>query len=259
MSDIDSPKEIIAIATNSKWESIKGFLRKIIQKTLDKKIGYDVVIIKSDAKSSDKKESNFTIKKVEHFKKIDQISEFDHISFYQSNGYINNHINLTKENDVIIVLAKYMGPEIDHVGKFDFSVYLNSLDSPYFTISDQKDKLTSQDLLMIFNNGLLEYKKPDIKDIPDDKLEEFIFENVSGKNAVWGGSETKRYKKWKEECSTLFRNKTDKNPYYGGSITRRYREFLVKMYNLWYIVHNKLENSSDSSELKKLESFLSTF
>ncbi len=259
MSKVDSPKEIIAIATISKWDSIKGFLKKLVEKTLNKKIGYEVVIINNQAKSSSKKEYNFSIKEKEHFKKLEKISKFDHISLYQSNGYINNHVDVTKENDIIVILAKYMGPEIKHIGDFDFSIYLDSSASPYFTISDGESRINCQDLLNIFNEGVLEYKKPEIKEISDEKLEEFIFEKISGKNAVWGGSETKLYKAWKNDCSELFKKKTEKNPYYGRWVTKNYSDVLVKMFNLWYVVSNKLEDPSDSTELKELEKFLGTF
>ena len=80
--------------------------------------------------------------------------------------------------------------------------------------------------------GKKEQKKEEVKEKEVD-LEVKVFEKMTGKNAIWGGSETKHFQEWKEETITRFREKTGKNPYYKGKLTTNYyKKYLENSKNL---------------------------
>jgi len=221
-------KEIFAIAQKSKWQIIKRFLKKIIKKTLKPNIGYVMVALDVKINGLIKSEYSQKINDIHKLKIIDKIDDFNIVSFYQSDGLISDHLNLSKEDNVIIILAKYFGPDIKYAGTFDFSIQVNSIDSPYFTNSSGQI-LNSKDIIEFFNQKKRIIQKFENKACKVDKeinLEIITFEELTDKKAIWGSSETKSFKNWKMKTNISFRKTTGKNPYYRGKITSNYCNYL---------------------------------
>ncbi|GAH19973.1 unnamed protein product, partial [marine sediment metagenome] len=55
---------------------------------------------------------------IEHFSNTETIEK---ISLYQYSEYKRNNISISKDKNVIVFTAQYMGPEIDHTNYFDFA------------------------------------------------------------------------------------------------------------------------------------------
>jgi hypothetical protein len=248
------PKEIIALAKKERWGTVKNFCMDLIKKTLKKNIPYDLIIQKGKA-AGEKIIPTQSIKNVNQLKILDDIEEFKTISFYQSDGIIRNHISISKKEDIIILISKYMAPKLEYEGNFDFAVKLDSKSHPLFT-SICQDPLNCEQIIDVINKYFTKSKALDLNNISDEKLENYIFEKISGKNAIWGNSETKAFQEWKERISNLFREETEKNAYYGGSVTKRYRKYLDKMFQIWYKFSIDREKPIESENLKSFMRFL---
>ena len=156
--------------------------------------------------------------------------DFEKISLYQYSEYKRNIINLSKDKQVIVLTAQYMGPEIDHTNYFEFAIYLDSFDLPYF--SDNKGNVFEcheiMKIISKFKPGApkkvrkrVRPKKPKIF-----KSEVDTYERVTDKNAIWSGHETKAFQKWKMRINKNFREQTGGLPYYKGKTTKKYELYL---------------------------------
>jgi hypothetical protein len=61
--------------------------------------------------------------------------------------------------------------------------------------------------------------------------ESFMFEALTGKNAVWNGMETKNFQEWKRKIAKKYQKETGKNTYYGGNLTQNFKNFLKNLVN----------------------------
>lgn len=61
--------------------------------------------------------------------------------------------------------------------------------------------------------------------------ESFVFEALTGKNAVWNGTETKNFQEWKRKIAKKYQKETGKNTYYGGNLTQNFKNFLKNLVN----------------------------
>ena len=180
----ESLREVIGLAKKSNWNQIKKYIKFIVQKTLKKEAGYSLTAL--DVLINGKKQPKLTIaiKNKEDVKEIDKIMDFNHLSLYQATQYSNNLIEISQNNSTLIVLAKFFGPSLNNYHVFDFSVHLDALDDPFFTIGNGK-KIDSSEILKIINtNSVLNVKSR--KEIPkkESKLTEdtrtadlFLFTN----------------------------------------------------------------------------------
>ncbi len=224
-------KEIFAIAHKSKWSLIKRFIKKIIQKTINKNSGYELVGLDIRINSSIKNEFSKKFTDINQLKILDKIDDFKIISLYQSDEFINNHLNLSTEKEIIILIAKFMGPDLEYAGTFDFSIEVDSINPPYFTNSvgqvlspkefvDLFNKISNSKSLKNNNESITKHYT---------EIEKQIYEKLKNKKAVWGGSETQAFKKWKKKINNDYHKKNGKNPYYNGNPTKNYEIFLTNM------------------------------
>ncbi|MFX1310733.1 MAG: hypothetical protein ACFE8C_13610, partial [Promethearchaeota archaeon] len=130
------PKEIIGITHASEWNHIKQFLKALLELTLDTDELYSLIALNALVNNKKLEEYDAEIKTKAQIDLLNSISDFEKISLYQYSEYKRNIINLSKDKRVIVLTAQYMGPEIDHTNYFDFAIYLDSFDLPYF--SDNK-------------------------------------------------------------------------------------------------------------------------
>jgi hypothetical protein len=123
-----------------------------------------------------------------------------------------------------------MGPEIDHTNYFNFAIYLDSFNLPYF--SDNKGNVFEcHEIMEIIQRFKPKAPKKVKKPGPPKKLNTFkseveIYKIITKKNAMWSGSETKTFQKWKMRVHREFREKTGGFPYYKGKITQKYNFYL---------------------------------
>ncbi|KKM91394.1 hypothetical protein LCGC14_1228920, partial [marine sediment metagenome] len=154
----DSLREIIGLAKRSRWIQVKKFIKVVIEKTIQKEAGYYLTALDVLINGKNKSKYNTLIKNKENIKEIDKISDFSHLSLYQTTQNSNNLIDLSQINGTIIVLAKYLGPLVENHQVFDFSVHLDTIDEPFFTIGSGK-KINGSEFLEIINKNT----KPIIK------------------------------------------------------------------------------------------------
>ncbi len=254
----ESLREIIGIAKKSKWNQIRTFLKFIIRNTLKRNANYTLIAL--DVSLNGKKQIRYDkiIKNKEEIKDIDKIVDFNQLSLYQATPTANNHINLSQNNGTIIVLAKYWGPGFNKLQTFDFSVNLDMLDHPFFTIGNGK-KINCSEILKIISNGtdslpkskkerpkkeIIEEKDVEIKDI-----EAYFFEKLTGKNAIWNGEETKTFHSWKAKTKNKYRVKTGKISHYKDKPTKQYSVYLDSLINSKKI---KVEKPKKKIEKKPL-------
>ena len=226
------PKEIIGIVRASEWPHIKEFTKALLELTLNEDDEYSLSAFNAVINNENIEEYDIQIKNKAHLKNIDAINDFEKIFFYQYSETVRNFINITNNKDlnIIIFVAKYMGPEIDHSNYFDFAIYLDSFNPPYF--SNRKGIiLNSSEILNVFNT--IELKKETKREKPtisrvsiDNRLEVEIFEKLTGKNALWSGEETNLFQKWKQRIYKEFHEKTGGIPYYGGKISKKFESYL---------------------------------
>ncbi len=255
------PKEIIALTRKSNWKDVKVFLKNFIKLTLKKDLPYNLIIL-DDEKKENEEESVITyeIKNQKDISYIDKIKEFNSISIYQFNKYYENNLYLTKNESAIIFFAKYMSDitnEMD-LDCFDFIIMLDSTSNPVF-LSNTGDELDYTSIIEIFEQFDSKAALINPKDVQDMNLESFIFEQISGKKAVWGDSETKAYKSWKNNIADLFRSHTGKYSYYGENLTKKYRQYLETMFYIWQKLSENGQKAINIDDLTRFLSFMKLF
>lgn len=252
------PKELIALAKESNWDRIKNFIEKFILSTLKEDLPYNVILLEENGRNKEKDSvKNITINDQKDFDQINQVNGFNTLSIYQSDEYISNNLYLTKNRDTIILMAKYMNSiNIGTFDCFDFLMMIDSSNTPTF-MNTSGDRLESNEIIELFKNYGFKKQLKNIKDLEDKDLEAFIFEELTGKNAVWGNDETKAFKKWKKQVANLYRKETGNYTYYGGCITKNYRIYLEKMFQLWKNLTNCGQREIPSETLNEFYSFMS--
>ena len=227
------PKEIIGIAYASEWDHIKQFVKALLEMTLDSEEEYSLIVLNAIINDKKYEEYDVQIKSKAQIKLISSITDFEKISLYQYSEYRRNNINISKDKNVIVFTAQYMGPEIDHTNYFDFAIYLDSFDLPYF--SDNKGNVFEcheiMDIVHRFKPKTpKKIKKTEVlKKLNSFKSEVETYEKITKKNAIWTGSETKTFQKWKMRIHKEFREKTGGFPYYKGKITQKYDSYLKNL------------------------------
>ncbi len=227
------PKEIIGIAYASEWDHIKQFVKALLEMTLGSEEEYSLIVLNAIINNKKYEEYDVQIKSKAQINLLSSITDFEKISLYQYSEYRRNNINISKDKNVIVFTAQYMGPEIDHTNYFDFAIYLNSFDLPYF--SDNKGNVFEcHEIMEIINRFKPKAPKKVKKTEPPKKLNTFkseveTYEKITKKNAIWTGSETKTFQKWKMRVHKEFREKTGGFPYYKGKITQKYDLYLNKL------------------------------
>ena len=234
----ESLREVIGLAKKSKWNQIKKYIKFIVQKTLKKEVGYSLTALDVTINGKKKSKFNFLINNKDKINEIDKINSFKHLTLYQPTQISNNLIDISQNNGTIIVLAKYFGPSQNNHQIFDFSVHLDALDEPFFTIGNGK-KINCSEVLHIINKKtepivktgtrkikkeLNKVEKPKIQD-----LEALVFEKLKGKNAVWSGSETKTFQNWKAKLKNKYRKESGNIAYYKGKPTKKYSQHLENL------------------------------
>ena len=250
-------REIIGIAKKSKWNQIKKFIRFIIGNTLKKDAGYSLTVSFNGKKQP---KYNQIIKNKEKIKVIDKIIDFNNLSLYQATHNSNNHINISQNNGTFIVLAKYLGPSLNNHHIFDFSVNLDALNEPFFTIGNGK-KINCSEILKIINKRATpiikikkEVTKKESKGVKDTKIlniEAFIFEKLTEKNAIWNGSESKAFQNWKAKIKNKYRRETGNITYYRGNPTKKFSQYLE---NLHKNIDNKNKKPTKKLDKKTISS-----
>lgn len=224
------PKEIIGIAYASEWDNIKQFIKALLELTLDSEEHYSLIALNVFINNKRYEEYDVQIKSKAQIKVLFSITDFEKISLYQYSEYRRNIINISKVKNVIVLTAQYMGPEIDHTNYFDLAIYFNSFDLPYF--SDNKGNVFEcHEIIEIIRRLKPKAPKQVKKTKPPKKIETFkseleTYERISKKNAIWNGSETKTFQKWKMRAHKEFREKIGGFPYYKGKITQKYELYL---------------------------------
>ncbi len=261
----ESLREIIGLAKKSKWNQIKKFIKFVIEKTLKKEAGYNLTAL--DVSINGKKKSKYSalIKNKKNIKEIDKINDFSHLSLYQATQNSNNLIDISQNNGTIIILAKYFGPTVDNHQIFDFSVQLDTIDEPFFTIGSGR-KINGSEILEIINKStkpiiktkkdILKKKSKQVKAPEIINLEAFVFEKLTKKHAIWNGSETKAFQNWKAKIKNKYRIETGKITYYKGKPTNKFSLYLEKLINKRPIKNKKLvknfdKNASNSNKQNK--------
>ena len=224
------PKEIIGIAKTSEWNNIKQFLKAILELTLDLDEEYSLIAHNALINNKKHKEYDAQIKTKAQIELLYSISDFEKISLYQYSEYKRNIINISKEKQVIVLTAQYMGPEIDHTNYFEFAIYLDSFNLPYF--SDNKGNVFECHEIM---DIISKFKPEAPKKVLNRKMSEQprtykseveIYKRLSKKDAIWSGQETKAFQKWKMRSHKEFREKTGGLPYYKEKTTQKYESYL---------------------------------
>jgi len=224
------PKEIIGIAYASEWDHIKQFTKALLNMTLDSEEEYSLIALNAIINNKRYEEYYVQIKSKAQIKLLSSITDFEKISLYQYSEYKRNIINISKDKNVIVFTAQYMGPEIDHTNYFDFAIYLDSFDLPYFS-DNNGNVFECHEIIEIIRRFKPKAPKKVIKPEPPKKLNTFkpeveTYKRITKKKAIWSGSETKTFQKWKIRVHKGFREKTGCFPYYKGKITQKYDLYL---------------------------------
>jgi hypothetical protein len=254
MSEIIT-REILGIAQKSKWNSLKQFLKKLIDETLNIETGYILIAFDALIGGKTHPEFDYHIKKKENIKRINQIKDFSQLSLYQYTDNVSNHVDITKQDGVLIMIAKYMGPNLNQKENFDFSVHLDALNPPYFT-DGNKSKLSCSEILKLINSNSKKKeevtissksKKKEAKIAQkEDKIatEILVFEKLKNKNAIWAGKETNAFKNWKMRTANKYRKESGKTAYYKGNPTKNYSKYLENL-------ASKNKKSRKSTKIKR--------
>lgn len=252
------PKEIIALAREANWNEVREFIKKFIELTLTSDLPYDITLI-NDVKSNHSKDSviEYEIADENDLNDLNKIEEFDTLSIYQFNQHYENNLYLKRNEEAIIFFAKYMSDITDKVNLecFEFIIMLDSTSNPVF-LSNSGNKVNYNYILDVFESFEVSKEVQDIEEVPEEKMEEFIFERITGSNAIWGGSETKAFKEWKEDVTDLYRSETGNYSYYSGSLTKKYRSFLERMYTYWDHLSEGGQHDVDTDDLEVFLKFL---
>jgi len=228
------PKEIIGIAYASEWDHIKQFVKALLEMTLDSEEEYSLIVLNAIINNKRYEEYDVQIKSKAQSNLLSSITDFEKITLYQYSEYKRNYINISKDKNVIVFTAQYMGPKIDHTNYFDFAIYLDSFDLPYF--SDNKGNVFEcHEIMEIIHRfkpkAPKKVKKPEHpKKLNAFKSEVENYERLTKKNAIWNGSETKTFQKWKMRVHKEFREKTGGFPYYKGKTTQKYDLYLNNLF-----------------------------
>ncbi|MHA1257636.1 MAG: hypothetical protein ACTSPS_18780 [Promethearchaeota archaeon] len=224
------PREIIGIAKASEWNNIKLFLKAILELTLDSDEEYSLIAHNASINNKKREEYDVQIKTRAQIELLYSITDFEKVSLYQNSEYKRNVINISKDKKVIVLTAEYMGPEIDHTNYFDFAIYLDSFELPYF--SDNKGNVFEcHEIIDIVNKFKPEEPKKARKRKQSQKpvtykSEVEAYEKITEKNAIWTDQETKAFQKWIMRTHKEFREKTGGLPYYKGKTTQKYESYL---------------------------------
>jgi CTP-dependent riboflavin kinase len=224
------PKEIIGIAYASEWDHIKQFIKALLEITLNSEEEYSLIVLNAFINNKRYEEYDVQIKSKAQIKLLSSITDFEKISLYQYSEYKRNIINISKDKNVIVLTAQYMGPEIDHTNYFNFAIYLDSFNLPYF--SDNKGNIFGcHEIMEIIHKFKPQAPKKIKKLKPSKKLTIFksevgTYEKITTKNAIWRENETKDFQKWKMRIHKNFRERTGGFPYYKGKITHKYELYL---------------------------------
>ena len=81
---------------------------------------YSFLALNASINNKKHEEYDTQIKNKDQIQLLTSITDFEKISLYQYSEYKRNIINLSKDKQVIVFTAQYMGPEIDHTNYFDF-------------------------------------------------------------------------------------------------------------------------------------------
>jgi histone H1/5 len=224
------PREIIGIVKASEWNNIKLFLKAILELTLDSDEEYSLIAHNASIDNKKREEYDVQIKTKAQIELLYSITDFEKVSLYQNSEYKRNIINISKDKKVIVLTAQYMGPEIDHTNYFDFAIYLDSFELPYF--SDNKGNVFEcHEIMDIINKFKPEAPKKVRKRILSKKpitykSEVETYKILSEKNAILTGHETIAFQKWKMRNHKEFGEKTGGLPYYKGKTTQKYESYL---------------------------------
>ncbi|MBD3343210.1 MAG: hypothetical protein GF353_29205 [Candidatus Lokiarchaeota archaeon] len=220
-------REIIGIANRSKWKKVKTFIISLLKKTLKEDAGYVIVVLDGIVNKKKVSEHNFTINSKREVEKIKLIDQFEHLSLYQYTELTSDHISLSIEDNMIVLLAKYMGVDVNHGKYFDFSIHIDSINSPFFTVGTENRINCAEivELIQSTENERHEKKNEEEKE-EDINYEVQTFESLTGKNAIWRGKETKQFIQWKEKISQKYYEKTECPAYYSGNPTKNFIEYL---------------------------------
>lgn len=247
-------REILGIVQKSKWKSLKQLIKDLIHKTLNPDTGYILIALDVSIKNKKHPEFDYHIKNKEDIKKLNLINDFSQLSLYQYTDTTSNHVDLTQQDNIIIMIAKYLGPHLNHQKYFDFSVHLDALNPPYFTDGNQKI-ISCSEIIKLINYihketqpKKIEKNKKSVKKISkkdNGDIEALIFEKLEDKNANWAGTETKAFKNWKRRTANKYRKDKGKNPYYKGKPTKNFKEYLKKWLN------NKKNNKIETKKKRE--------
>ncbi len=228
-------REIVGIAKKSKWNQIKKFIKFIVRTTLKKDAEYRLTALDVSLHGKEELKYDQVIKIKGEIKEIDKIKDFSHLSLYQVTPSTNNRINISQNKGTFIVIAKYWGPHLNDHKVFDFSVNLDALDEPFFTIGNGK-KFNCLEILNIINKKTeptsIQKKEPskkkiiELKDVEKENLEAFVFEKLSNKKAIWNGAETSTFQKWKAKTTGKYRIDTGSITHYKGKPTNKFSMYL---------------------------------
>lgn len=249
----ESLREIIGLVKKSKWNQVKKFIKFVIQKTLKKNAEYRVTALDVSINGKKQPKYNSIIKNREQIKSIAKISDFNHLSFYQSTRTSNNLIDISQNNGTIIVLAKYLGPSLNNHQIFDFSVHMDVLEEPFFT-NGTGEKLSCSEFLETISYKKQPKIKPhkkkikkEIKQLKEKKVSQdveiFVFEKLTNKNAFWNKKETKAFKNWKARNVNNYRIETGKIAYYKKKPTNQFSLYLKSL----------LKNEIDKKKTKPIK------
>ncbi len=245
MSEIVT-REIIGLAQKSKWHKILEVIKTLVKNTLNNKAGYILVALDALINKRKRQELSFLIQSVNDLKKLDEIESFSMLSLYQYTDTSSDHINISQQDGIIILIAKYMGPAIEHHEYFDFMVHMDPIYDPYFTYG-RGQILSCADMLELMNKNRKSNEKTNKpikaeitrkttepeskakKEIDSQNIEALIYEKLKGKNAEWGGTETKAFSVWKMGIAKKYSQNTGKGAYYKGNPTKNYKKYLEEL------------------------------
>ncbi|MFX1595875.1 MAG: hypothetical protein ACFFBK_07400, partial [Promethearchaeota archaeon] len=232
-------REVIGLAKKAKWIQIKKFIKYIVQKTLKKEKGYNLTALDVSINGKKKPKVEVLINNKEKIKEIDKISDFNHLALFQATQNSNNVIEVSQNNGTLVILAKYLGPGLNNHQIFDFSVHLNAFDEPFFTIGSG-EKINSSEILKLINKKVEPKAKPkkeikkkvteQLKDKKVRNIEEFVFEKLTNKKAIWNRDETKTFQNWKAKIKNKYRIESGKITHYKGKPTVSFSKYLESLY-----------------------------
>jgi hypothetical protein len=129
---------------------MKQFIIEVVKKTLNKNSEYTLVALDAQLKEKEEPELCMSIQSIDDLKNINQLKSFSNLALYQYTPTASNHINVSQNDGVIILIAKFMGPEINHQDYFDFAVHLDPIHDPLFT-NGSGVPLNCSDMLKLIN------------------------------------------------------------------------------------------------------------